>query len=190
MSRVNKFCIPILAEVTIIWNDCWNIIRYTWINRYPFRNEYLNYTKVNISNKRIWIPFFSTVSRHLSMFWCIWGEVFDVQVEKTPNILYLFSYSVVYSSFYFLFSLYFSVCLSVSVFLSAPPLSLAVLCPANELRLDSTGVILSPGYPDSYPNLQMCAWTISVEKGYNISLYFEFFQTEKEFDILEVFDGN
>lgn len=49
---------------------------------------------------------------------------------------------------------------------------------------------MSPGYPDSYPNLQMCAWTITVEKGYNISLYFEFFQTEKEFDILEVFDGN
>lgn len=65
-----------------------------------------------------------------------------------------------------------------------------VLCPANEMRLDSTGVILSPGYPDSYPNLQMCAWTITVEKGYNISMFFEFFQTEKEFDILEVFDGN
>uniref|UniRef100_A0A8C6YAA3 CUB and Sushi multiple domains 3 n=1 Tax=Naja naja TaxID=35670 RepID=A0A8C6YAA3_NAJNA len=69
------------------------------------------------------------------------------------------------------------------------PPSCQVLCPANELRLDSTGVILSPGYPDSYPNLQMCAWTITVEKGYNISIYFEFFQTEKEFDILEVFDG-
>lgn len=67
---------------------------------------------------------------------------------------------------------------------------LTVLCPANEMRLDSTGVILSPGYPDSYPNLQMCAWTITVEKGYNISMFFEFFQTEKEFDILEVFDGN
>ncbi|KAF4798122.1 hypothetical protein TURU_067376 [Turdus rufiventris] len=64
-----------------------------------------------------------------------------------------------------------------------------VLCPANEMRLDSTGVILSPGYPDSYPNLQMCAWTITVEKGYNISMFFEFFQTEKEFDILEVFDA-
>ncbi|KAK4828014.1 hypothetical protein QYF61_022791, partial [Mycteria americana] len=70
----------------------------------------------------------------------------------------------------------------------APP-TCQVLCPANEMRLDSTGVILSPGYPDSYPNLQMCAWTITVEKGYNISMFFEFFQTEKEFDILEVFDG-
>ncbi|XP_025893196.1 CUB and sushi domain-containing protein 3-like [Nothoprocta perdicaria] len=70
----------------------------------------------------------------------------------------------------------------------APP-TCQVLCPANEMRLDSTGIILSPGYPDSYPNLQMCAWTITVEKGYNISMFFEFFQTEKEFDILEVFDG-
>ena len=67
---------------------------------------------------------------------------------------------------------------------------LTVLCPANELRLDSTGVILSPGYPDSYPNLQMCAWSISVEKGYNISMFVEFFQTEKEFDVLQVYDGN
>lgn len=65
-----------------------------------------------------------------------------------------------------------------------------MLCPANELRLDSTGVILSPGYPDSYPNLQMCAWSISVEKGYNISMFVEFFQTEKEFDVLQVYDGN
>ncbi|KAG2464901.1 CSMD1 protein, partial [Polypterus senegalus] len=69
-------------------------------------------------------------------------------------------------------------------------LSYHVLCPANDLRFDSTGVILSPGYPDSYPNLQMCSWSITVEKGYNITLYFEFFQTENEFDILEVFDGS
>uniref|UniRef100_A0A8B9LL55 CUB and Sushi multiple domains 3a n=1 Tax=Astyanax mexicanus TaxID=7994 RepID=A0A8B9LL55_ASTMX len=65
----------------------------------------------------------------------------------------------------------------------------AVQCPAHDVRFDSTGVILSPGYPDSYPNLQMCSWSINVEKGYNITLHFEFFQTEKEYDILEVFDG-
>ncbi|KAG7254994.1 hypothetical protein CRUP_030003 [Coryphaenoides rupestris] len=57
------------------------------------------------------------------------------------------------------------------------------------VRFDSTGVILSPGFPDSYPNLQMCSWLINVEKGYNITLHFELFQTEKEFDILEIFDG-
>ncbi|XP_075438529.1 CUB and sushi domain-containing protein 3 isoform X5 [Ascaphus truei] len=70
----------------------------------------------------------------------------------------------------------------------SPP-SCQVLCPANEMLLDSTGIILSPGFPESYPNLQMCAWSISVEKGYNITLFFEFFHTEKEFDILEAFDG-
>lgn len=64
-----------------------------------------------------------------------------------------------------------------------------VQCPAHEVRFDSTGVILSPGYPDNYPNLQMCSWLINVEKGYNITLHFELFQTEKEFDILEIFDG-
>ncbi|CAB1321250.1 unnamed protein product, partial [Coregonus sp. 'balchen'] len=65
-----------------------------------------------------------------------------------------------------------------------------VQCPANEVRFDSTGVILSPGYPDSYPNLQTCSWLINVEKGYNITLHFQLFQTEKEFDILEIFDGH
>ncbi|KTG45686.1 hypothetical protein cypCar_00000682, partial [Cyprinus carpio] len=69
------------------------------------------------------------------------------------------------------------------------PPSCQVQCPAHDVRFDSSGVILSPGYPDSYPNLQMCSWSINVEKGYNITLYFEFFQTEKEYDILEVFDG-
>lgn len=57
------------------------------------------------------------------------------------------------------------------------------------MRFESTGVILSPGYPESYPNLQMCSWLINVEKGYNITLHFGLFQTEKEFDILEIFDG-
>lgn len=67
--------------------------------------------------------------------------------------------------------------------------SFPVQCPAHEVRFDSTGVILSPGFPENYPNLQMCSWLINVEKGYNITLYFELFQTEKEFDILEIFDG-
>lgn len=70
-----------------------------------------------------------------------------------------------------------------------PVSPLPVQCPAHEVRFDSTGVILSPGYPDNYPNLQMCSWLINVEKGYNITLHFELFQTEKEFDILEIFDG-
>lgn len=64
-----------------------------------------------------------------------------------------------------------------------------VQCPAYEVRFDSTGEILSPGYPENYSNLQTCSWLINVEKGYNITLNFELFETEKEFDILEIFDG-
>uniref|UniRef100_A0AAR2IVV0 CUB and Sushi multiple domains 3a n=1 Tax=Pygocentrus nattereri TaxID=42514 RepID=A0AAR2IVV0_PYGNA len=73
--------------------------------------------------------------------------------------------------------------------MDGPPPVCQVQCPDNEVLFDSTGVILSPGYPDSYPNLQMCSWMINVEKGYNITLHFQLFQTEKEFDILEIFDG-
>lgn len=65
-----------------------------------------------------------------------------------------------------------------------------VFCFVNELRLDFMGVILSFGYFDSYLNLQMCAWSILVEKGYNISMFVEFFQIEKEFDVFQVYDGN
>lgn len=36
----------------------------------------------------------------------------------------------------------------------------------------------------------MCVWSILVEKGYNISMFIEFFQIEKEFDVFQVYDGN
>uniref|UniRef100_A0A8D0BPV5 CUB and Sushi multiple domains 1 n=1 Tax=Salvator merianae TaxID=96440 RepID=A0A8D0BPV5_SALMN len=63
-------------------------------------------------------------------------------------------------------------------------------CPANEVRTDSSGVILSPGYPENYPNSQTCAWTLKVEPNYNISIFVETFQSEKQFDELEIFDGS
>ncbi|MGH0144612.1 UNVERIFIED_CONTAM: hypothetical protein FKN15_003784 [Acipenser sinensis] len=62
-------------------------------------------------------------------------------------------------------------------------------CPANEVRTESSGVILSPGYPGLYPNSQTCSWTVKVEFGYNISIYVEMFTSEKQFDELEIFDG-
>ncbi|XP_072264529.1 CUB and sushi domain-containing protein 1 [Pyxicephalus adspersus] len=62
-------------------------------------------------------------------------------------------------------------------------------CPANEMRQQSSGVILSPGYPENYPNSQTCSWSIKVEPGYNISFFVDMFQSEKQFDELEVFDG-
>lgn len=68
-------------------------------------------------------------------------------------------------------------------------LSSTVQCPAHDVRYDSSGVILSPGWPESYPNLQMCSWSVTVEKGYNVTITFESFHTEREFDVLEIFDG-
>ncbi|XP_061670636.1 CUB and sushi domain-containing protein 3 isoform X2 [Syngnathoides biaculeatus] len=73
--------------------------------------------------------------------------------------------------------------------MDAPPPTCQVQCPAHDVRYDSSGVILSPGWPESYPNLQMCSWSISVEKGYNVTITFESFHTEREFDVLEIFDG-
>nr|XP_032817255.1 CUB and sushi domain-containing protein 3-like isoform X3 [Petromyzon marinus] len=69
------------------------------------------------------------------------------------------------------------------------PPSCEAQCPNNEVRTASYGVILSPEFPRNYPNFQMCTWTVSVERGYNITVSVEFFQSEKEYDLLEIFDG-
>lgn len=63
-------------------------------------------------------------------------------------------------------------------------------CPANEERAFSSGVILSPGFPKNYPNSQTCSWVIRVQPAYTISIFVEMFQSEKQFDELEIFDGN
>ncbi|XP_030793354.1 CUB and sushi domain-containing protein 1 [Rhinopithecus roxellana] len=63
-------------------------------------------------------------------------------------------------------------------------------CPANEVRTGSSGVILSPGYPGNYFNSQTCSWSIKVEPNYNITIFVDTFQSEKQFDVLEVFDGS
>ncbi|XP_067355851.1 CUB and sushi domain-containing protein 3 isoform X6 [Channa argus] len=73
--------------------------------------------------------------------------------------------------------------------MDALPPTCQVQCPAHDVRYDSSGVILSPGWPESYPNLQMCSWSVTVEKGYNVTITFESFHTEREFDVLEIFDG-
>ncbi|XP_072565430.1 CUB and sushi domain-containing protein 1a isoform X1 [Paramormyrops kingsleyae] len=70
-----------------------------------------------------------------------------------------------------------------------PAPSCEAQCPANEERTESSGVILSPGYPKNYPNSQTCSWIIKVKPSYTISIYVEMFQSEKQFDELEIFDG-
>ncbi|XP_036402136.1 CUB and sushi domain-containing protein 1-like [Megalops cyprinoides] len=71
-----------------------------------------------------------------------------------------------------------------------PAPSCEAQCPANEERTASSGVILSPGYPKNYPNSQTCSWAIKVQTPYTISIYVEMFQSEKQFDELEIFDGS
>ncbi|XP_012879669.1 PREDICTED: CUB and sushi domain-containing protein 1-like [Dipodomys ordii] len=63
-------------------------------------------------------------------------------------------------------------------------------CPANEVRTESSGIILSPGYPGNYFNSQTCSWSIKVEPNFNITIFVDTFQSEKQFDALEVFDGS
>ncbi|XP_060780908.1 CUB and sushi domain-containing protein 1a [Neoarius graeffei] len=70
-----------------------------------------------------------------------------------------------------------------------PPPVCEAQCPANEELSKSSGVILSPGFPKNYPNSQTCSWIIKVLPSYTISIYVELFQSEKQFDELEIFDG-
>uniref|UniRef100_A0A8C4QEE5 CUB and Sushi multiple domains 3 n=1 Tax=Eptatretus burgeri TaxID=7764 RepID=A0A8C4QEE5_EPTBU len=63
------------------------------------------------------------------------------------------------------------------------------LCPSHEVRTTSSGVLLSPAYPSSYPNLQTCSWLLRVARGFVIHLHVEFFQSERQFDELQVHDG-
>ncbi|MEQ2200593.1 CUB and sushi domain-containing protein 3, partial [Xenoophorus captivus] len=54
---------------------------------------------------------------------------------------------------------------------------------------ESTGRILSPGYPFPYDNNLRCTWTIEVNPGNIVSLQFLAFDTEASHDILKVWDG-
>ncbi|KAL2080246.1 hypothetical protein ACEWY4_024039 [Coilia grayii] len=54
---------------------------------------------------------------------------------------------------------------------------------------ESTGRILSPGYPFPYDNNLRCTWTIEVDTGNIVSLQFLAFDTEASHDILKVWDG-
>ncbi|XP_023687916.2 CUB and sushi domain-containing protein 2 isoform X1 [Paramormyrops kingsleyae] len=70
-----------------------------------------------------------------------------------------------------------------------PPPSCEVTCPMNEILTDSTGVILSQMQGSGFPHFETCSWVVKVEPGYNISLTIEHFQTSRQFDELEIFDG-
>uniref|UniRef100_A0A8D0PNP1 CUB and Sushi multiple domains 3 n=1 Tax=Sus scrofa TaxID=9823 RepID=A0A8D0PNP1_PIG len=54
---------------------------------------------------------------------------------------------------------------------------------------ESSGRILSPGYPFPYDNNLRCMWMIEVDPGNIVSLQFLAFDTEASHDILRVWDG-
>ncbi|KAF7198803.1 CUB and sushi domain-containing protein 3-like [Nothobranchius furzeri] len=67
------------------------------------------------------------------------------------------------------------------------------ICPAAEcggrFKGESSGRILSPGYPFPYDNNLRCTWTIEVDSGNIVSLQFLAFDTEASHDMLKVWDG-
>ncbi|XP_032436521.1 CUB and sushi domain-containing protein 2 [Xiphophorus hellerii] len=70
-----------------------------------------------------------------------------------------------------------------------PPPSCDVTCPMNEVLTASTGVIMSQSPGTGFPHFESCSWVVKVEPGYNITFTIEHFQTSRQFDELEVFDG-
>lgn len=59
----------------------------------------------------------------------------------------------------------------------------------NEVLTASTGVILSQSPGSGFPHFESCSWVVKVEPGYNITFTIEYFQTSRQFDELEIFDG-
>uniref|UniRef100_A0A8C2WMG0 CUB and Sushi multiple domains 2 n=1 Tax=Cyclopterus lumpus TaxID=8103 RepID=A0A8C2WMG0_CYCLU len=70
-----------------------------------------------------------------------------------------------------------------------PPPSCDVTCPMNEVLTASSGVIMSQSPGNGFPHFESCSWVVKVEPGYNITLTIEQFQTSRQFDELEIFDG-
>uniref|UniRef100_A0A672MSI3 CUB and Sushi multiple domains 2 n=1 Tax=Sinocyclocheilus grahami TaxID=75366 RepID=A0A672MSI3_SINGR len=70
-----------------------------------------------------------------------------------------------------------------------PPTSCDITCPMNEVLTASTGIILSQSPGSSLPHFESCSWVVKVDSGYNITFTVEHFQTSRQFDELEIFDG-
>ena len=66
---------------------------------------------------------------------------------------------------------------------------LTVTCPMNEILTASTDVIMSLSPGNGFPHFESCSWVVKVESGYNITFTIEQFQTSRQFDELEIFDG-
>ncbi|XP_041439963.1 CUB and sushi domain-containing protein 2 isoform X1 [Xenopus laevis] len=67
-----------------------------------------------------------------------------------------------------------------------PPICIA---PCGGNMSGPTGVILSPQYPEPYPPMKECDWTIIVSSDYVIALSFNIFSIEPGYDFLHIYDG-
>lgn len=79
--------------------------------------------------------------------------------------------------------------LQLNVFVSSFLFLLTVTCPMNEVLTASTGVVMSQSPGTGFPHFESCSWVVKVEPGYNITFTIEHFQTSRQFDELEIFDG-
>ncbi|KAG7230246.1 hypothetical protein INR49_012379, partial [Caranx melampygus] len=65
----------------------------------------------------------------------------------------------------------------------------AVPVPCSGNLTERRGTILSPGYPEPYPNSLNCLWRIHVSEGAGIQIQVMTFATEHNWDSLEIYDG-
>ena len=61
-------------------------------------------------------------------------------------------------------------------------------CPRDQNGSHS-GSFSSPYYPINYPNKKRCTWGVAVPGDYRIVVAFEEFETERNSDILKIYDG-
>ena len=68
-----------------------------------------------------------------------------------------------------------------------------VACFADECPRDQNGShsgnFSSPGYPLNYANQKRCTWGITVPADYRILVAFDDFQTQRNSDVLKIYDG-
>ncbi|XP_029433861.1 mannan-binding lectin serine protease 2 isoform X3 [Rhinatrema bivittatum] len=74
-------------------------------------------------------------------------------------------------------------------------LLLFAICSGTDIKLkEMSGRIVSPGFPDSYPNEIKRNWNITVPEGYIIKIYFTYFDIELsylcEYDYVKISSGN
>ncbi|XP_062818489.1 CUB and sushi domain-containing protein 2 isoform X3 [Anolis carolinensis] len=70
------------------------------------------------------------------------------------------------------------------------PLPICVAECGGSIKGETSGRILSPGYPTPYDHNLNCVWTVEAEPGCTIGLHFMVFHTEEFHDVLRIWDGS